>query len=170
MVRMWMMDGLVKKVQSQRCFNNLKQIGTAIGIYAINNQDRYPWQVPQSEGGTAEIAQPRSDTDALLDSDGKPIFDANAWMCTSKSCRMNCRTRTCSAAQMTNHKLKRIPSQAPHPKRAGRNIIPFDKNSVSYWLRTARKWTKHSETKSWSSVLTTTKTRVWNTTYCLRIR
>jgi len=62
------------------CINNLKQIGIATRIYATDNQDRFPWQVPQAEGGTAEIAQPRSDTDALLDSDGKPIFDANAWL------------------------------------------------------------------------------------------
>ena len=124
-----------EKVQSQRCFNNLKQIGTAIGIYAINNQDRYPWQVPQSEGGTAEIAQPRSDTDALLDIDGKPIFDANAW-----------RHFQVLSDELSNPKVLRCPNDESQtqantfsstpPKRAGRNIIPFDKNSVSYWLRT----------------------------------
>ena len=68
-----------EKAQTIRCVNNLKQIGIATRIYAIDNQDRFSWQVPQSEGGTAEIAQPRSDTDALLDNDGKPIFDVNAW-------------------------------------------------------------------------------------------
>ena len=124
-----------EKVQSQLCFNNLKQIGTAIGIYAINNQDRYPWQVPQSEGGTAEIAQPRSDTDALLDIDGKPIFDANAW-----------RHFQVLSDELSNPKVLRCPNDESQtqantfsstpPKRAGRNIIPFDKNSVSYWLRT----------------------------------
>ena len=124
-----------EKVQSQRCFNNLKQIGTAIRLYASDNQDRYPWQVPQSEGGTAEIAQPRSDTDALLDSDGKPIFDANAW-----------RHFQVLSDELSNPKVLRCPNDESQtqantfsstpPKRAGRNIIPFDKNSVSYWLRT----------------------------------
>ena len=68
-----------QKAQRISCVNNLKQIGIATRIYATDNQDRFPWQVPQAEGGTAEIAQPRSDTDALLDSVGEPIFDANAW-------------------------------------------------------------------------------------------
>ena len=36
------------------CVNNLKQIGIATRIYATDNQDRFPWQVPQREGGTAE--------------------------------------------------------------------------------------------------------------------
>ena len=124
-----------EKAQSQRCVNNLKQIGIATRIYATDNQDRYPWQVPQSEGGTAEIAQPRSDTDALLDSDGKPIFDANAW-----------RHFQALSNELSNPKVLRCPNdesrtqantfQSTPPKGAGRNVIPFDKNSVSYWLRT----------------------------------
>ena len=124
-----------EKVQSQRCVNKLKQIGIATRIYATDNQDRYPWQVPQSEGGTAEIAQPRSDTDALLDSDGKPIFDANAW-----------RHFQALSNELSNPKVLRCPNdesrtqantfQSTPPKGAGRNVIPFDKNSVSYWLRT----------------------------------
>ena len=52
-----------EKAQRIRCVNNLKQIGIATRIYATDNQDRFPWQVPQTEGGTAEIAQPQSDTD-----------------------------------------------------------------------------------------------------------
>jgi len=44
-----------EKAQRIRCVNNLKQIGIATRIYATDNQDRFPWQVPQTEGGTAEI-------------------------------------------------------------------------------------------------------------------
>lgn len=54
--------GLIFFVYSKRsaakqriaCVNNLKQIGIATRIYATDNQDRFPWQVPQGEGGSAE--------------------------------------------------------------------------------------------------------------------
>ena len=36
------------------CSNNLKQVGIATRIYATDNQDRFPWQVPAQEGGSAE--------------------------------------------------------------------------------------------------------------------
>ena len=124
-----------QKAQRIACVNNLKQIGIATRIYATDNQDRFPWQVPQAEGGTAEIAQPQSDTDALLDSDGKPIFDVNAW-----------RHFQALSNELSNPKVLRCPRdgsrtqantfQSTPPKGAGRNVIPFDKNSVSYWLRT----------------------------------
>jgi len=122
-----------EKAQTIRCVNNLKQIGIATRIYAIDNQDRFSWQVPQSQGGTAEIAQPRSDTDALLDNDGKPIFDANAWQ-----------HFLALSNELSNPKVLRCPNdesrtqantfQSTPSKWAG--SIPFDKNSVSYWLRT----------------------------------
>jgi prepilin-type N-terminal cleavage/methylation domain-containing protein len=52
------------KAQRISCVNNLKQVGIATRIYATDNQDRFPWQVPTIEtgpdgeevmtGGTAE--------------------------------------------------------------------------------------------------------------------
>ena len=42
------------KAQRISCVNNLKQVGIATRIYATDNQDRFPWQVPAEEGGSAE--------------------------------------------------------------------------------------------------------------------
>jgi prepilin-type N-terminal cleavage/methylation domain-containing protein len=41
------------KARAQRinCTNNLKQLGLSYKTFAIDNQDRYPMQVPLSEGG-----------------------------------------------------------------------------------------------------------------------
>jgi len=33
------------------CVNNLKQIGLAMKLYANDNDDKFPWRVPQPEGG-----------------------------------------------------------------------------------------------------------------------
>ena len=124
------------KAQRISCVNNLKQIGIATRIYAVDHQDRFPWNVPQSEGGTAELAKPKSDTTALLDADGKPIFDANAWL-----------HFQALSNELSNPKVLRCPTDGSRtlantfaskkPRGAiGSNIIPFDENSVSYWLRT----------------------------------
>jgi prepilin-type N-terminal cleavage/methylation domain-containing protein len=43
------------KAQRIACVNNLKQVGIATRIYATDNQDRFPWQVSEMEGGSAEF-------------------------------------------------------------------------------------------------------------------
>ena len=41
------------KARAQRinCTNNLKQIGISFKTWALDNQDRFPQQVPSSDGG-----------------------------------------------------------------------------------------------------------------------
>jgi hypothetical protein len=126
------------KAQRIACVNNLKQIGIATRIYATDNIDRFPWQVSQAEGGSAEFATPKSDTDAVLDSNGRPIFDAGAW-----------RHFQALSNELSNPKVLRCPkdtrpnlvqansflSKKPRGA-AGKQIIPFSQNAVSYWLRT----------------------------------
>ena len=122
------------KAQRISCVNNLKQIGIATRIYATDNQDRFPWHVPQAEGGTAEVATPKSDTTALLDSDGRPIFDANAWL-----------HFQALSNELSNPKVLRCPSDSrptlvqansflsEKPRgAAGNRVIPFSQEAVSY--------------------------------------
>src|SRR5215210_5981948 len=43
-----------QKAQRITCVNNLKQVGLSARIWAGDNNDRYPMQVPLSEGGTSD--------------------------------------------------------------------------------------------------------------------
>src|SRR5436189_2118342 len=45
------------KAQRISCVNNLKQVGLSFRIFATDNQDRYPMNVPITEGGSAEAKQ-----------------------------------------------------------------------------------------------------------------
>ena len=38
------------------CINNLKQIGLAARIYANDHDDKFPWEVPATNGGTIHLA------------------------------------------------------------------------------------------------------------------
>jgi prepilin-type N-terminal cleavage/methylation domain-containing protein len=39
------------KAQRITCANNLKQVGLAMRLWADNNEGKFPWKVPQSQGG-----------------------------------------------------------------------------------------------------------------------
>jgi len=56
------------KSQAQRisCMSNMKQIGLAFRLWAADNKDRFPFNVPSSEGGTMELR-----------AEGKDGFDRN---------------------------------------------------------------------------------------------
>ncbi len=51
------------------CFNQTKQIGLALEVWAMDNGDRFPFHVPTNQGGTMELR--------AIGPDG---FDANSWL------------------------------------------------------------------------------------------
>jgi prepilin-type N-terminal cleavage/methylation domain-containing protein len=42
------------KAQRISCVNNLKQVGLSVRQWAMDNRDRYPWYVPNNQGGAAQ--------------------------------------------------------------------------------------------------------------------
>jgi prepilin-type processing-associated H-X9-DG protein len=48
------------------CTNNLKQVGLAFRIWAVDNDDRFPFQVPLTNGGAMEIADQGSVYEVFL--------------------------------------------------------------------------------------------------------
>ena len=118
------------KAQRITCVNNLKQVGIGLRIYATDNQDKIPWQ-NDGERGTAKYAEPRSDTSALLDTSGKPIFDKNAW-----------RHFQALENELGNPKILRCPSD-PNVQQVT-SFSNLSANSVSYWLRTDEEVTENN--------------------------
>ncbi|HPY30091.1 MAG TPA: DUF4190 domain-containing protein [Verrucomicrobiota bacterium] len=60
----WLPRALVagkEKAQSITCVNNMKLIGLSFRIWAGDNNDRFPFNVSTSRGGTRELCQPGSD-------------------------------------------------------------------------------------------------------------
>lgn len=56
------------RAQSINCQNNLKQIGLAFKVWALDNQDQFPFNVATNKGGTMELC-----------ARGEGGFDANAF-------------------------------------------------------------------------------------------
>ena len=49
------------KAQSINCRNNMKQIGLASRVWAIDNDGNFPFNVSTNQGGTLELCSPGSD-------------------------------------------------------------------------------------------------------------
>ena len=62
------LSGVNKRAFQVNCEINLKQVGIAFLLWAGDNRERFPFNVPVKDGGTFEFCAPRPDG-----------FDANAW-------------------------------------------------------------------------------------------
>ncbi len=49
------------KAQRIACTGNLKQMGLGTRTYALDNEDRFPWQVGATEGGSLEMVSTTKD-------------------------------------------------------------------------------------------------------------
>jgi hypothetical protein len=49
------------KAQQINCSNNLKQVGLAFKVWALDHNDQFPFNVSTNSGGTAELAAPDGD-------------------------------------------------------------------------------------------------------------
>ena len=54
------------KAQEIKCVNNLKQIGLAFRMFAVDHDDLYPWNEPRNKGGSSEFVP-------TLKQNGRPI-------------------------------------------------------------------------------------------------
>jgi prepilin-type N-terminal cleavage/methylation domain-containing protein len=54
------------KAQRIKCVNNLKNVGLAFRIFATDNGDRYPMQVPNAEGGSSDYTPTATATPAQV--------------------------------------------------------------------------------------------------------
>ena len=99
------------KAQRIACVNNLKQVGIATRIYATDNQDRFPWQVSEVEGGSAEYL-----------AKGKALEGCRHWQALSN--------------ELSNPKVIRCPRDGNRAQAngfmngkprgaAGKNVVPF---------------------------------------------
>ena len=43
------------KSDTVQCINHLKNVGLGLRIFATDNTDRFPWEVPVADGGTREL-------------------------------------------------------------------------------------------------------------------
>ncbi|MDA7511745.1 hypothetical protein N8628_00585 [Verrucomicrobia bacterium] len=143
------------KLSRTICSENLKTIGLAFRIFAADNSGNFPWHYPDTKGGTAEYAQPKTDKKSMLDADGSPIFDANAWkhyLAVALELDYNPEYLRCPTdnslvksetfrTETTDSNLIPLAGRyhAVDPsigKTADLDLIPFSKDSTGYWLRT----------------------------------
>jgi prepilin-type N-terminal cleavage/methylation domain-containing protein len=66
------------KAQRISCVNNLKQIGLSVRQWAMDNRDRYPWYVPNNQGGALQSTGAGSGSAFVRASNGSPVPN-NTW-------------------------------------------------------------------------------------------
>jgi hypothetical protein len=100
-----------QKAQRINCANNLKQVGLAFRLWALDNTDRFPFNVPAKEGGTLEFCTRGADG-----------FDTNGWM----------------HFQVMSNELntpKLLVCPADSSKQYATNFINFGPGNVTYQVR-----------------------------------
>ena len=127
------------KAQGITCMNNMKQIALALHMFAGDHDDKLPWQVSEKDGGSMEFIKPRSAKNALLDAQGKPIFDENSWR-----------------HFLAIYKYIQAGSVFICPtlgKTRSGTWKPSSSDDVSYWLMTDKKANLHNVKRPASSII-----------------
>jgi len=127
------------KAQGISCMNNMKQIALALRFFADDHDGKLPWQVSENDGGSMEFIKPHSAKNALLDAQGKPIFDENSWR-----------------HFLAIYKYIQAGSVFICPtlgKTRSGTWNPSSSDDVSYWLMTDKKANLHNVKRPASSII-----------------
>lgn len=104
------------KAQRIKCVNNLKNVGLAFRIFATDNSDRFPMNVPSAEGGSADAIANANLTWMHFSALSNELSTPKIVVCPSDQ-------RTESTTFATN-----VAATA-------KNVIPFNKNqNLSYFV------------------------------------
>jgi hypothetical protein len=110
------------RAQQINCVNNLKQVGLAFKIWALDNQDSFPFNVSTNNGGTLEWCAP--------DADG---FDKNAF-----------RHLMAMSNELSTPKILVCPEDTKTPSIDWQTLAP---SNVSYWVRSGTNITDATPTQ-----------------------